>query len=248
MERENRFIVKQERSVRRYNIKNLAHSLLDAFNLEHGIFFTIKEFVMRPGRSTRLYLGLGRLKFTSPFRLLILSTAVLLILLRSSSFSSGFEEGFKMGADGTATVVESDKPRVPIERVYELFSEYFNLFIWFYIPFVSLFTFLFNRKAKLNYAEHIVFNAFYTSILNFATLLLFFGYFLDSIYLSIIYSLFGMGYFVWFYKDLFYKSWFKSIWQSITITITAGILYTFFVGILIGALLASGWIPLEAAV
>ncbi|QNR24186.1 DUF3667 domain-containing protein [Croceimicrobium hydrocarbonivorans] len=243
-----KFLVKQERQVRRYSFRNMGGSILDAFNLEYGILFTLKELLLRPGASIRSYLQEGRLKYTSPFRLLILSTAILLLLFQSSEVASDFQEGFNYGANQNAEAgVEASKVdgAKSAAKVYELFSEYFNLLLWFYIPVISLFSWLFNLKRDLNFAEHIVFNSFYTSLINVFSLIMLLEFALGNELTGILYILLAFVYYMWFYKDLFEKSWLRSFWESIAVSVISALIYIFLIAILMALAIQKGLIPLD---
>ncbi|WP_421753570.1 DUF3667 domain-containing protein [Croceimicrobium sp.] len=240
-----KFLVKQERQVRRYSLRNMGSSILDAFNLEYGILYTLKEFLIRPGQSTRNYLGEGRLNYSSPFRLLILSTALLLVLIQSSSVGSDFEAGFNYGASQNAEAqTENQQAQLQGEAVLALFSEYFNLLLWLYIPVISFFSWLFNRKRNLNFAEHIVFNSYYTSLINVFSLIMVLDLFLGNGIASFLYFVIALVYYSWFYKDLLSKSWLRSILEALAISAISGIIYALSLGFLLAIALSKGLIDL----
>ncbi|MCR9154080.1 MAG: DUF3667 domain-containing protein [Bacteroidetes bacterium] len=244
-----KYLVKNERMVRRYDLRNLGSSLMDAFNLEYGILATLWSLITRPGKSTKHYLSDGRLKYFSPFRLLILSTALLLILIQSSDMASNFEEGFMMSVEennqGEAEAKKFEAQKVA-HRIALIFQEYFNILLWLYIPIISLFTFLFNRKKNLNYAEHVVFNTYYTSVINLFSVILVPGYFFgyESI-MMYIYLILSIGYFIWYYRELFEKSWGRALLDTILASLISFTIYSLGTGFLIGAALASGIIPMN---
>lgn len=243
-----KYLVKNERMVRRYDLRNLGSSLMDAFNLEYGILATLWSLITRPGKSTKHYLSDGRLKYFSPFRLLILSTALLLILIQGSDMASNFEEGFMLGVEGNGNTVEEAK-KIEAERVAHrisnLFVEYFNILLWLYIPIISFFTFLFNRKKSLNYAEHIVFNTYYTSVINLFSIIIVPGYYFgyESIVMYI-YLAITLAYFIWYYRELFDKTWGRALLDTLLSTLIAFTIYGLGMGFLLGAGIASGIIPM----
>lgn len=243
------FLVSKERQVRRYSLRNLGSSLLDAFNFEYGLLHTAKALLLNPGKSTIDYLGEGRLKYFSPFRLLVLSTAVLLLLINSTELGRSFEEGFKSGVDisvneETSPEAEQKVKAIPM-RIYELFQEYFNLLIWLYIPVVSFFTYLLNRKKGLNYAEHVVFNTYYTSIINLLSVVLYLGELINFGELMMyIYLLISLGYYVWYYRSLFPKKWLRASVECLGLNLVSIAIYSLGLGFLLGFGLAAGWIPM----
>jgi len=244
-----KFLVKNEREVRRYDLRNLGSSLLDAFNFEFGVLFTLKSLLSRPGKSTLDYLEKGRLRYFSPFRLLIISTAILLIIVKSSDISGDFEEGLRLGMNGSEAQLEADKQAQVKDlslKIYSLFKDNFNILIWLYIPLVSFFSYLFNTKRRLNYAEHIVFNTYYTSVVNIFSLILLLGYQLSiESALSLLYMFLSTVYYAWFYKDLLGKSWGRSILDTILINLISIIFYSIGTGFLIGIAIAENWVSIS---
>lgn len=243
------YTVHQERTVRRFDLRNLGSSILDALNFENGILHTFRSLLLKPGPSTIDYLQDGRLKYFSPFRLLVLSTAILLLLLQSADFTSNFEEGVQAGWENAADDRSDEKQEMGMKiaaRVSGLIQEYFNFMIWFYIPVISFFSWLFNRKKGLNYAEHVVFNTYYTSVINAFSLIFILSYLFPNLQTVMfwVYSLFSLIYFLWYYRSLFEKKWLTSIAEATFITILAGVLYYFSLGIALGLALAKGWIPM----
>lgn len=243
------YTVQQERTVRRFDLRNLGSSILDALNFEHGILHTFKSLIVNPGKSTLHYLQDGRLKYFSPFRLLVLSTAILLLLVQSADFTANFEEGVQAGWDNAADNPSAEKQEMGKKmaaRVSELIQEYFNFMIWFYIPVVSFFSWLFNRKKGLNYAEHVVFNTYYTSVINALSLIFILSYFVPTLQTAMfwLYSILSLLYFLWYYRSLFQKGWLRTIGEATLITIVSAVLYYFSLGIALGLALAKGWIPM----
>lgn len=241
------FKVHQEREVRRFSLLNVGSSIMELLNLEFGLLYTIKEFLLRPADSMRSYLAEGRLNYFSPFRLLFLSTAILLIAFQSLDMSEQFEQGFQIGANGSIRQMEDNtKAEAALalsKRIFSLIQEYFNILIWLYIPVLSFFTWIGNRKAGLNFAEHIVFNTWYTAIVNFFVLLLFIGNWLGAgTFVTWLYTILSLFYFTWFYHDLFKKSWLRAFFEGLGMSLISAFIYTFGLGILFGMALAKGWI------
>ncbi|GEM_PF-1111660 len=248
------FVVREERRLKRFDLKNAFSSIMESFNLERGLWYTLVSLIKSPGSSTRHYLQDGRLRYVSPFRLLVVSTTLLVLIFNSSGFSDGFTFGFENGAlENTETISEAQfktglklgagiegdlnpekqaKVNEKAEAVGAFFTNYFNLIIWLYIPIVAFFTWLFNRKQELNYAEHLIFNTFYTSVINLLTLVFFFGSLIDMGIVYGFYLVLSVGYFVYYYRDLFHKSWLRSIIESLSLTLISFVIYTFCIALL----------------
>lgn len=241
------FKVSKEREVRRFSLLNVGSSILELLNLEYGLLYTVKEFLIRPAESMRSYLGMGRLQYFSPFRLLLLSTAVLLIAFQWMDIGEEFQKGFQVGASGSMEQIEDpSKAQAALElsqKVFGLIQEYFNILIWLYIPVLSFFTWLVNRKAGLNFAEHIVFNTWYTAIVNLFVLFIFLGSMLGAgTFMTWMYTLLSLFYFTWFYHDLFKKSWLRAFFEGFAMSLLSAIIYSFGLGIIFGFILVKGWL------
>lgn len=248
-EKKGGFIVREERRVKRFNLRNAIGSILESFNLERGILFTLVSLIKSPGASTRHYLEAGRLRYISPFRLLLFSTTALVIIFNSTDFNNQFVLGFQEAqkVDGEMTIAEmqfsdgyeaasgmaadqmSEAEKAKAKEISDLssklFTEYFNIIIWAYIPILAFFTWLFNRKKDLNYAEHLIFNSFYTSIVNVLTLMFFVAYFVDMQILYLIYMTLSLGYFIYYYRDLLAKTWVRAISEGMLIYLLSLIVY-----------------------
>ncbi|MTI19393.1 DUF3667 domain-containing protein, partial [Fulvivirga sp. RKSG066] len=61
--------------------KGAINYLLDAWNMQKGGLYTLKWLFLNPGKLIRAYLGTERYIITSPFKLLILTTALSLFLI-----------------------------------------------------------------------------------------------------------------------------------------------------------------------
>lgn len=251
---ENEFIVVDERRVKRFDLKNAFSSILESLNLERGILFTLWSLLRSPGKSTKDFLQAGRLRYISPFRLLIVSTTLLVLIFSITDFSNElllgvkdgmgesksigqaqFEKGYSLGADLGSEGLDSERVKkieAKSQQINDVLTKYFNLVIWAYIPIVAFFTWLFNRKKELNYAEHLVFNAFYTSVINIFTLIFFLGMLINIGYVYAIYLLGSLFYFVYYYKDLLRKTWLRSIWEASLITLLSFLVYTLTISVI----------------
>ena len=148
----------EKRTINRITLRQSFNDFLNAFNVERGLIYTLRNLFTNPGELIRNYLGEGRYKVVNPFRLLILTTAVSLLVMYISDFQSVFnemEEGFSKGFDKSET-----------GYINEIMFDWYNLLLWISIPIFALCTFLLNRKSQYNYAENLVLQAFYFSGIN----------------------------------------------------------------------------------
>ncbi len=257
--------VSEKRRIKRFNLKNALSTFLNAFNLERGILFTLLALIKSPGASTRHYLGEGRLKYSSPFNMLFLSTTLLILLIKFTGYTPGisavspsgqqevqqmgqeqFNAGYDLGQSfGSREISEKDNAE-KMEQIQEkyqqlgrLFNNYFNLILWLYIPIVSFFSWLFKRKSDLNYAEHLVFNSYYTTVINILSLGFFLSRLVNEAVLYLTYFIITIAYFVYYYRSLFALRWLRAVAEGLAIMIISAVVY----GIAI-ALLGAFLLPL----
>jgi len=149
----------QSTNVDRINFKNLLLELPNnIFQIDKGLFFTLKELSTRPGHSIREYL-LGKRKnhFKPIAYLLILSTIYFLVTRFSvgGTFINDVIEGYVTGANG------NEKSQRQIE-ILKLLSDNYAYTILFLLPVYSLASYLAFRRSEYNYFEHIVLNSYIT--------------------------------------------------------------------------------------
>ncbi len=178
--------VTETRIIRRVTLKGFVTSVLDAFNIERGGIYTLKRLFSNPGNMSLHYLGEGRFRYTAPFRMLILSTALALLVINTRNFTIEFLNGL-----GSANENFSD---AYAEKVQLIFTQYLNLLLWIFIPVIAFFSWVFNRKSNYNYAENLVLHTNLMVISNLLVLLLLSEFFFNKyitipcIYLVLSYS------------------------------------------------------------
>lgn len=186
----------QKASTHRYSVRHfVAHDLVHGiWHVDKGLLFTVKELFVRPGHSVRTFIAGKRAGHFNYITLIVLVIGI-------SAFLAGFTH-LKLSDIFPAKTRE-------MMSVIERFSmKYPKLVPLVTIPFSSLFSFLWFRKAGLNAAEHIVMNAYKASAeliigLLFSIILIFYQ---DKQVLYQLYS--GMAllisaYGVWFYYQFF---------------------------------------------
>ncbi|SNT05603.1 Protein of unknown function [Ekhidna lutea] len=154
----------EKRTINRITFRQSFNDFLNAFNVERGLIYTLRNLFTNPGELIRNYLGEGRHKVVNPFRLLILTTAVSLLVMYISDFQSVFNEmegALNEGVDFNKT-----------GNINEIMLDWYNLFLWISIPIFAFCTLILNRKHDYNYAENIVLQTYYISAMNLLTTLL----------------------------------------------------------------------------
>ena len=135
----------QKASTHRFSFKEVVVSdfMYGIFHLDKGFFFTIKELLTRPGHSIREYVQGKRARHFSYFTLLV-------ILLTLSFFVS------KLAEINIAEIYQKNGQGV-FSEIQDFQRKYPRGFLLVSIPIYSVFSFLFFRKSKLNFAVLIFF-------------------------------------------------------------------------------------------
>lgn len=189
----------QKSTTHRYSLKHfIEHDIIHGvWHVDKGILFTIKELFTRPGHSVR--------EFVQGKRINLFNFISLIVLLLATSSFLGHYTHVKM----TDLMPESSKAMMsPVEKFA---TEYPKLVLVITIPIYSLFSFIWFRKTKLNFTEHLVLNSYKTSgelvigllftalaIFNTNIKTLIIVYYFFVVFSSLIYS-------IWFYYQFFSK-------------------------------------------
>ena len=232
-DQEKQIAFSEERVIHRVSIKRILASVVDAFSLDRGLVFTLRRLFTEPGKLTQDYLYKGRYHYTPPFRMLFISTTIVVLLL---SYSRSGLDIFQL--DPKAATTEQAK------MIQDILAEYYNLFLWLFIPVLGLFSWLFNRRSKYNYAENVVLQTYLMIIGNLLYAVMLFEYFIPANILSGAYMIVSFSYNVYAYKQFFEKSWGRSILEVIAILLLSilvyGIISAFGIGVYVGYNQAAG--------
>ncbi|MBL4707829.1 MAG: DUF3667 domain-containing protein [Flavobacteriales bacterium] len=151
----------------RFTIKESAGWIFDKiFNLERGMFFTIKELFINPRETIDNYLKRATVRYMHPFRFVfLLSTVSALVTILSGAFESaammqgleGYVEGFNrhdaMNAESVASI---EKGLVVMESI----KKYLAFIMLANIPVNALASYLVYYKRRYNYTEHLILNCY----------------------------------------------------------------------------------------
>ncbi len=220
----------QRRSVRRFKLSNVFSWILDGFSMDYGAFYTIKNLFYRPGEMVRSYLYHGRLDFTPPIRLLLVTTTLVLIAFKYSSVNQFTIEALK----GPDAGLSSDEASIYIMKMLE---DYTNVILWLFIPCMALFSWLFNRKSGYNYAENLVLNTYYTVFVNIIFLMFLTDKWINNSVLMIIYLILSTFHYMLSLKGMFQLTWMKSFWQTLLIFIITFIFYSIGIAVIIATVM-----------
>lgn len=130
----------QKTDTHRITLKHFfAHDIIHGvWHFERGIFFTLKEAIIRPGQAALDYIGGKRIRYYNVFYLSLLLIALNILL---KHYYSGFD----------SHAVEDETPNVT-----HFFANNIKLLLFSIIPVLGLNSWLVFRRLKLNIAEHFI--------------------------------------------------------------------------------------------
>lgn len=146
----------QSASVGRVNLRTIlnefAHGVV---HVDKGILYTARELTLRPGQTIRNYFDGKRALLFKPFGYLVLFTSVYLFI---SHLSGQALTNIRVGSvdESEAGVLLSERTDV----IMGFLENNFSLLTFCSIPFFSLITFAFFRRAGFNYGEHLIMNSY----------------------------------------------------------------------------------------
>jgi hypothetical protein len=179
------------------------------FHLDKGILYTLKSLVLNPGYAVKGFISGKRVMHYNIFALFIIVVAVKTFI------------DYKIGDKNIFSSFENVDQKSD-NTINEALNHYYKFFYLLSIPVLSIFTFLFSRKLKYNYTEHIVFNCFLlTGGLFFALFVSLFSFF-TGIDTGMLGTIFVIAYLFWGYyqatRDTFY--FFEYLWRILAIVIS----------------------------
>lgn len=206
--------IAETRTVRRLRVRNFINEILQSFNLERGGIFTLKQLFINPGLAVKNYIGAGRLQYTGPFKLLIITTTIAFLLLPFTATFTEFKSGFYAGVSDAR-----------ILAIIEQSAKYFNLLLWLYIPVAAFFTWLINRKRLFNFAENLALHTYVFCLSNMVMLLLALDHIVNPILVvNVVYVAFT-AYYIYAYKVFFNKKWLSAIVEMFLLYLVSSIVY-----------------------
>lgn len=215
----------QKTSVHQYSLKHfVAHDLVHGiWHVDKGILFTIKELFTAPGHAVREFINGKRVRLFNFFSLL-------LIIIAASHFISSYSH-FKVSD------IMPDSSGGFMKDFEKVTKENPKLILLMTIPFYSLFTFLWFRKAKLNLSEHFVLNSYRTAgelviTTLFSIITIFYTNRNGLMIILFLISLSSYIYSFWFYRQFFSAYGFTK--RSLIIKSILAILSYFFISFIIG--------------
>ncbi|WP_345953246.1 DUF3667 domain-containing protein [Mucilaginibacter sp. PAMB04168] len=190
----------QSAHTHRYSFKHfIEHDFIHGvWHVDKGFFYTIAQLFTNPGHSVRGFVMGRRANYFNFVTLILLVTGISTLLSHYTHFK--------------VSDIMSETSKQSITEFERVVNEHPKLTLLVMIPISSFFSFIWFRKAKFNYSEHLVLNSYKSSaellvLLLFSIITIFYHNIngLAAIYYIGIQG-FLFFYAVWFYYQFFSKS------------------------------------------
>jgi len=195
-----------------YIINEFQHSFL---HVDRGIFYTIKELLLRPGDTMREYLSGKRISHFKPF-------AFVIILGTIYGFMGHF---FKVYPEDSLMPFNNSSPDANEYSLmtYEWIYSHYSVVMLAFIPFFALGSYLVFRKSSYNYVEFLVICSYISGMqILFMIAIYFLYYFIQSAWIVRLSIIIIYLYHIWAYVQLFDKAskfiTMVKTWVSMTIS------------------------------
>ena len=206
-----------EDAPKRITIRYLVDELLLIANLEKGLGYTVKQFLIRPRQATIEYLQLDRKRMMKPFPMLLLFVTIATFLsLRLLPLGESLWES--MEEDGAAKLFPPIMQE-GLRLITIAMQKYFNIIFMLSLPGQAIGSFILFRKQGYNFAEHLVVNTYLFSVQTLIyTFIIPFLYWNDNM-LGLILVLGMYGYWLFALYQIFQPTKWQLIWSSIAIVL-----------------------------
>lgn len=205
-----------------YILHELQHSIL---HVDKGMFYTIKELIVRPGYAIKDYLSGKRVNHFKPFAFVVILGAIYGFLVH---FFNIYPEVHIFGDAKVETV--DDKNRAIFEWMYAHYSQ----IMFVVIPISALSSCLTFRKSGYNYMEHVIIYSYITGIHIIILMAIYPLYYLTmSSVVYFITFIVSYSYNVWVLAQLFKTTSWTKVSLKAVFSILLSILMIFILTILI---------------
>ena len=189
---------------RRITMISVFKSIPDVFfDVEHGLFYTIKSFFKQPGETIRRYFNGDRQRHYKPLKFVLFIGGLYAFLFISFGIhgnSYGMYEGiFKNTATGKLTGKNID----------QFVTQWTSVIVLMQFPVIAMITWLVFKKRKYYFGEHLVANAYFITEAVLYKIIFFPVYYLangtkwigilDLFYTLWIFFYYSYAFYDWFY-------------------------------------------------
>ncbi len=139
----------QKTATARFSFKSLLHELIHGlFHVDHGLLFTARELLLRPGKMLKEYLAGHRVRYFNPFTFCLIIGGLDALLLQKIHWSGIFID---------LDILEKQEIN---QYVWDASLKYFAYRLLLSVPVISMITLLFYRKSHYNFVEHLIANSY----------------------------------------------------------------------------------------
>ena len=151
----------QKTDLHRLSWHDIWHDAVHYFtHADKGIFMLLRELAVRPGVVAREFVAGKRAKYFKPLNFYLLVAGILvLVLSRTLAANDAGAKPFQRKADTTVNSAEKEAYSVYAKRtriVNNTVGRYANVLNMLATPIITAIFFLFYRKEKYRYIEHLV--------------------------------------------------------------------------------------------
>ena len=139
----------QKTAVSRFTMKQLLHDFIHGFfHVDHGILYTARELILRPGRTLRNYLHGHRIGLFNPFTYILLLGGISAVFLKQFHWQGLFVDLGLMTKKAIDTAMWNSS------------IKHFSLRLLIAIPLYAAISWLFYYRKGYNFSEHLIVNTY----------------------------------------------------------------------------------------
>lgn len=212
-------------AVDRVTFNYIGRLILEQFNLERGIGYTLKGLLLRPGKVLHEYLFENRTRMVRPLPFLLLIVGATVFL---SFHFLGLDAELKNSLEKDSWLLQlPESIQTALKDFIAFLQQYFNLAMMSSIPVTALVTYWFFREHRLYYAEHLVLNTYIYSIQSLLTLI-FLPFMLATPPLGGVAAFLTLAYMAYAFIEIFEQNWWEGILKTIGVYISSQVIYWIF--------------------
>lgn len=212
--------------IERIRWKTISNYFLEILNLERGLGYTTKKFILDPYAAAREYLFEDRRRMIKPFSFLLLMTGLTTFVVMQS-----IQNNPELQQEGSLLFLPPELSATIISRILELVNQYTNLFYMATIPLVSLASYWIFRRSRLYFTEHLVLNTYLYCIQSFFLLLM--PFIINSLALSLSIMFAHYAYYIYAYTRIFQEKFWPGVLKSLGVIFLSQLLSTIILALVV---------------
>lgn len=189
-------------------------------NVDRGLLYTFFMLFKKPGQVVLDFLAGRTVKYASPFKYLFFWTAVSTLIY----IGFGFYDQQIAGMDGLVPQSEDQEVNEVAALYNDWMKQNFQLISILYIPLFAIFTRYFFKQSGLNYAEHLVANAYFSAQASIVFMPIFL-FKLSTDLSSTLSILIMILYYAYAIRSLFNQGWLAACFKTIIIYLLSMLLF-----------------------